>query len=194
MPYCPSCGKEVQEGEKFCPNCGTSLQTAQTEYTASQTDNPTPNQPDYSQQGETGYTPPASGYSGYDQGGYQQPSQGQYGYQQPPPAYSAGVAEKSPGVALILGLIVGLFLWGIGQIYVGKIMRGIIFLILGLIFAPLLYGIAVLGVIMTGGIGWIILPILGIVFLILWIYQAFDAYKLAQEYNMHVRRTGMPPW
>jgi len=31
------------------------------------------------------------------------------------------------------------------------------------------------------------------IYLILWIYQAFDAYRLIQEYNMNVRRTGTPP-
>jgi uncharacterized membrane protein YvbJ len=25
VPYCPECGKEVSEEEKFCPNCGTNL-------------------------------------------------------------------------------------------------------------------------------------------------------------------------
>ncbi len=25
MNYCPNCGKEVKEGEKFCPNCGKDL-------------------------------------------------------------------------------------------------------------------------------------------------------------------------
>lgn len=192
MPYCPSCGREVQEGESFCPNCGASIgqQQTQTDHTASQTDYSMPRQSEYSQEGNTGYTPPGQGY---DQGGYQQPPPGGYGYQQPP-AYPVGVAEKSPGIALIIGLIVGLFLWGIGQMYVGKIMRGIIFLIVGLILIPALFGIAFMGVVATGGTGWILIPIISIVYFILWIYQAFDAYKLAQEYNAGIRRTGMPPW
>ena len=180
MPYCPSCGKEVQGGERFCPNCGSSLsqQQTQTGYTASQTDYSTPIQP-----GQT--------YSGYDQGGYQQPLSGQYGYQQPP-VYAS---EKSTGIALILGLIVGFIgLWGIGQIYVGKIARGIIFLILGLILMPILFVIAFFSVAAIFDLAVGLFFIIPIIYFILWIYQAYDAYKLAQEYNMNIRRTGTPPW
>jgi len=114
------------EGERSCPNRGASIQQTQTDYTTSQTDHPTPGQSS----------------SGYDQGGYQQP-----------PPHPVTVPKKRPGVARVIGLIVGLFLWGIGQIYVGRIMRGIVFLIVGIVFVPALYGIAFMGVVATGGMG-----------------------------------------
>jgi hypothetical protein len=181
LPYCPNCGKNVGVGENYCPTCGSNLsqQQAQTDYTASQ--------PDYSQ-------PIQRDYSGYDQGGYQQPPAGPQSYS-PPPVYPMSVPQKSPGVALILGLLLPLIaLWGIGHIYVGKLGRGIMWLIIGLILIPVLYGIAFVGFIATFGAGWILLPILSIVVLILWIWQAFDAYQLANKYNQAVQRTGMPPW
>ncbi len=28
MPYCPRCGKEIEEGTKFCPNCGAPIAAA----------------------------------------------------------------------------------------------------------------------------------------------------------------------
>jgi len=122
-----------------------------------------------------------------------------YGYQQPP-MYPAGVSEKSPEITLILGLVVGLLgLLGIGQIFVGRIMRGIIFLILGLVLGPALVffvflGYSFAGVFFTSGFGMVLGVFIPIIWFILWIYQAYDAYKLAQEYNMNLRRTGTPPW
>jgi uncharacterized membrane protein YvbJ len=29
MPYCPKCGKEVQEDTAFCPNCGAALKISE---------------------------------------------------------------------------------------------------------------------------------------------------------------------
>jgi len=109
--------------------------------------------------------------------------------------YPEGVSEKSPEITLILGLVVGLLgLWGIGQIFVGRIMRGILFLILGLVFGPALVFFVFLGVSFTFGFAVVLGVFIPIIWFILWIYQAYDAYKLAQEYNMNLRRTGTPPW
>jgi len=183
MAYCPHCGNEVGEWERFCSSCGAPLdqQRTQMDYTASQTDHFMPSQPGQS-------------YSGYDQRGYQQPPPRGYGYQQPP-MYPVGVSEKRPEITLILGLVIGLLgLWGIGQIFVGRIMRGILFLILGLVFGPALVFFVFLGVSFTFGFAVVLGVFIPIIWFILWIYQAYDAYKLAQEYNMNLRRTGTPPW
>ncbi len=164
MPYCPSCGREVKEGENYCPYCGGALPQQQA-----------------SSSERRGYNTSHQGYTGPDQGGYQQPLV--YG------------TEKSTGVAIILGLIVGLIgLWGIGQMYVGRIARGVMFLILGLILMPALVLIGAFGMFVTAGLSLLLIFALPIVYLVLWIYQGYDAYKLAQEYNMHLSRTGSPPW
>lgn len=154
----------------YCPNCGSEVR-----------------------EGESFCPNCGTNLSRQQQQTYQEPS-GQYGYSQPPP-YPVSVPEKSPGIALILGLLLGLIgIWGIGQIYVGRIGRGILLLIVGLLIVPLVFAIAFFGVIFTFGAGWVILPILGILFFILWIWQGFDAYQLANRYNNEARRTGMPPW
>ena len=186
LPYCPNCGKDVGVGENYCPTCGSNLsqQQAQTDYTASQ--------PDYSQ-------PIQRDYSGYDQGGYQQPPAGPQSYT-PPPVYPVSAPQKSPGIALILGLLLGWFgLWGIGQIYVGKIGRGIVLLIIGLILMPALIFLTIVGSFLTFDAdvitaGLILIPILLVIAFILFIWQAIDAYMLANRYNQAVQRTGMPPW
>lgn len=186
MPYCPNCGKEVGVSESYCPTCGSNLsqQQAQTDYTASQ--------PDYSQ-------PIQRDPSGYDQGGYQQPPPGPQSYT-PPPVYPVGAPQKSPGIALLLGLLLGwLGLWGIGQIYVGRIGRGIVLLIIGIVLMPALLFLAIAGSLLTFDMGaitaaMILIPIMLVVAFILFIWQAIDAYMLANRYNQAVQRTGMPPW
>ena len=177
MPYCPNCGKDVQPGEMFCPTCGTSLQQGQT---------------DQGPPTETGYT--SSQTYTTNQPGYSAPPPGQQGYAPPPPVYP-GVPLKSPGVALILGLILGLFgLMGIGQIYAGKIARGIIILILGLIVVPMMIVIAFMGATITFGAVWILLPVISIIMFVLWIWQSYDAYVLTKRFNEGLQRTGVPPW
>ena len=84
------------------------------------------------------------------------------------------VREKSEGVAAVLS-----FLWaGLGQIYVGKIGRGIAIMLVGFL-------IAVLGFLTFFLL--ILIPIF-------WIWNIYDAYKLARTYNGHLRSTGNRPW
>ena len=101
------------------------------------------------------------------------------------------VSEKSAGVAAVLSLL----FTGLGQIYVGKIMRGLavmlLCILLGGIGAGLLYA-----AVFTGGLGGIIAVavLLTIAYLVIWIWNIFDAYNLANSYNESVRRTGNRPW
>jgi TM2 domain-containing membrane protein YozV len=74
------------------------------------------------------------------------------------PAYEVPNKQKSPGLAAVLSFLI----CGLGQMYIGDIGRGVIFLIITLIIG-----------ILTAGIG-------GIIMLILVIY---DAYKSAILYN-----------
>jgi TM2 domain-containing membrane protein YozV len=87
------------------------------------------------------------------------------------------IERKNPGFAAVLSIIIT----GLGQIYVGKIGRGLAFLVFGIIVAVsagLAYGV---------GIVWLIA-------LIIWVASAYDAYTLAKKYNLHYEKRGEPPW
>ena len=71
---------------------------------------------------------------------------------------------------------------GIGHIYVGKIGKGIGILITGIILAVLLVFMAMASV--------ILLFIFGIIYLVFWIWQIFNARKLAKKFNELVRTNG----
>ena len=105
------------------------------------------------------------------------------------------IEEKSAGIAILLS-----FLWaGAGQLYAGKIVRGIILL--------LVYIFAQIGgyFLFFFSIAWIdsfdslnALIAVFVIFLIcltaFWIWNMFDAYNLVKKYNEHMRTTGKPPW
>lgn len=75
---------------------------------------------------------------------------------------SNGVPPKSPGVAAVLSA-----LWtGLGQIYNGQILKGVMFMVIQFINAALMIVL----------IGFITYPLF-------WIYGMVDAYRKAEEYN-----------
>jgi len=103
--------------------------------------------------------------------------------------------EKSAGIAILLS-----FLWaGAGQLYVGKIIRGIILLLVYILAPTVGYLLFILTLIMIDTYesmnaffaGW---GIIIICFIAFWIWNMFDAYKLVKQYNEHLRATGNPPW
>ncbi|MCL2712943.1 MAG: hypothetical protein FWD37_06725 [Methanomassiliicoccaceae archaeon] len=101
-----------------------------------------------------------------------------------PPMHVVYVSEKSDGLAAVLSL-----LWaGVGQIYVGRIMRGLG--IMGL--CVLLFVVGLIFLIVTGTIA--VIFIMSIVYLIVCIWNVFDAYNLARVYNDSTRATGKRPW
>jgi len=107
---------------------------------------------------------------------------------------SAPIKHKNPGVAAVLALILGLFgLMGIGHVYVGRVKRGIVLLIVGIILAALTYGSMLLGFV-TFGLSWIGAIVFGLILFILWIWQIFNAYSLAKQFNKAVEETGKEPW
>jgi hypothetical protein len=109
------------------------------------------------------------------------------------------VREKSTGIAALLS-----FLWaGLGQIYVGQIGRGLLMMIgyfliafTGVFFvlAGGLFGIFTGG--FFGGLGGAIggFVIFLAIMIALWVFNIFDAYKLANEYNDAIKATGRRPW
>ena len=93
---------------------------------------------------------------------------------------AAGAQYKNEGTGLILSIILGLFtICGIGQIYAGKVGKGIGILILGWVL--IIVGFA------TGGI--LLIAYLGV-----FIWQIFDTKKLCREYNEYFSQNGRPPW
>ena len=93
---------------------------------------------------------------------------------------AAGAQYKNEGTGLILSILLGLLtICGIGQIYAGKVGKGIGILILGWVL--IIVGFA------TGGI--LLIAYLGV-----FIWQIFDTKKLCREYNEFVSQNGRPPW
>jgi hypothetical protein len=89
------------------------------------------------------------------------------------------VNKKDPTAALLLGLLPGLIgFWGIGHIYAGSVLKGLLIMFTGwaLIFLTLLTGPFSLCFFIVG--------------LVLWLSQSFDAYRTAAMYNS--RRPGWP--
>jgi len=100
-----------------------------------------------------------------------------------------------------LALVLSFIIPGVGQIYCGRIARGVVILIL----APVLS--IVLSILMYGVVLWgsgtiesmnaafpLLVIILVIALIIFWVWQIVDAYRLANRYNEELRRTGRAPW
>lgn len=124
---------------------------------------------------------------------YQQPPQYGPPQYQPYPYYHK---EKEAALAIILSLLIP----GVGQIYCGKIIRGILILlllpILSIGLSALMYGMVITGSSSADvfiGIP-LVLIIVMVIAIIFYIWQIIDAYRLAQKYNDELRRTGRPPW
>jgi len=82
---------------------------------------------------------------------------------------------KNAGLAAVLAFL----LPGLGHIYLGLITKGILYIILTCVLW--------VGGVLTFGIGFI-------VYIIFWIWQIYDAYKLGNQYNSAVQQTGRAPW
>ena len=113
----------------------------------------------------------------------------------------------------IIAALLSLLLPGVGQMYVGRIMRGIVIFV-----TPIVVSIFVVFPILLGSFFasipttttplqptpipqpgfFFVFPIFIIVIGLLWlaflIWNIFDAYNLARIYNQHLMTTGRPPW
>ena len=137
--FCKNCGSKLDPGARFCSNCGSPV-LSQAPYVS-----------------ESPQTAPKRSMT-------TSPRQQTISH---PPVRSDRHAiisrkQKSPGVAAFLS-----FLWtGLGQIYVGELGRGIMFMVIAFF---LLWTVFI-------GIGLILIPVW-------WIYGIFDANKLANQHN-----------
>lgn len=90
--------------------------------------------------------------------------------------------DKSEGIAAVLSFLVP----GLGQIYVGKIGRGI-----GLLFMLFVLWFAMIMLIaMVPEATLLILAL----FLCYYVYCIYDAYKLARDYNEYMVANRRKPW
>ena len=123
----------------------------------------------------------------------------------PPPAQTTPVTgpvmiaeTKNPGLTAVLALIVGIGLFGIGHIYVGRLRRGILLLLVSIVLhvgLALLFPFMMLSYIVgSGAPQTTAFVLLSLVNLVLWVWQSYDAYNLAKQFNEHVRQYGKAPW
>jgi TM2 domain-containing membrane protein YozV len=126
-----------------------------------------------------------------------------------PPRMVEQLPYKSPGTTALIAFLGGIFgLPGIGHIYVGKVGRGIGILITGLILYALtfmtIFSVGFLASIeqpnapsdnASAGIGALAgMLVFSIAYIILFIWQIFNARKLAKKFNEIIKETGKEPW
>ena len=130
-----------------------------------------------------------------------------------PPRVVEQLPYKSPGTTALIAFLGGLFaLPGIGHMYVGKVKKGIVILIGGLILYALVIVMIMSAIsfqqflsseisseITTNNTAiWLQIAVLmfvfGIAYIALLIWQIFDARKLAKKFNESVKATGKEPW
>ena len=85
------------------------------------------------------------------------------------------VNKKSEALSLILSLLIP----GLGQIYNGQVKKGAIMIVAAIVCAFVMF---------------LFFP-LAFLYLVLWIYGMYDAFKDAKEYNQYLlSHNGNPPW
>ena len=160
--FCGQCGTTLASKYSPCPNCGHTKTTY----------NPQPAGGASGHCGQCGAALAAK-YAPCPKCGY---SKTRYNPTTPAP----GAQYKNEGTGLILSIVLGLLaINGIGQIYAGKVGRGI-----GIMIGS--WVLIAVGI-MTMGIGLI-------AYLAIFIWQIFDTKKLCKEYNEFFSLNGRPPW
>jgi len=194
---CINCGTIISSGSLVCASCGAPQR---------QIPKPTPQKGGISPGGFCGscgtrltskYSPcPNCGhvktmYNPRPDSGNPNPNPGNQnwgaGNPNPPPPYQQqqGGLEKNVATTLILAIVLGLLgLGGIGHIYIGQTNRGVKILVAGIL-------LWIIGILTAGfGVGIALL----IAYVVLLIWQMFDANKLVNQYNQYLRQNGRPPW
>jgi hypothetical protein len=111
-------------------------------------------------------------------------------------AYYMPYAEKSVGIALILGF----FYAGLGHLYIEKLVRGLCIMMVNLVLVAALMTVLLLALsddYLTSdeAIGFLFfVALLGIPAFIIWLWNLFDVNNLTKKYNDSIRRTGDSPW
>jgi len=116
--------------------------------------------------------------------------------------YTIQIRDKSAGIAALLSF----FFVGVGQIYAGKIARGLLLMFVGfalyaftlvatVAFASELYDAGTFDDLVGVAAGVVLVSLIVMVcYIILWVWNIFDAYKLANKYNDFLMENGIRPW
>jgi len=156
MKYCTQCGRASGMDINFCPHCGRMFEPPRTETAPLQTPNP-----------------------------YQKPLEEPVGSSQPfpaaPPWSERTAGGKSLETAFYLALLVGfLGIMGVGHLYLGKVARGLVFLVLGGFFALFSFASWILSLGMTEysiGVRAFTALIMSIPYLLLQVIQVMDVRR-----------------
>ena len=171
MAFCDNCGHELRSTSKFCASCGTAREPTDDTPKSRIRVSPARSRKKSREEELAEYKEEYISRS-EDTGSKQNVNSGNV-LQRPP-------EWKSMGVTMVLTVVLGIVgLGGIGHLYLGKIIKGIVILIVGIIL--------LLFTIMTVLMGLVIL----IPFALIVIY---DAYRLCKRYNNDLEQTGRPPW
>jgi hypothetical protein len=108
---------------------------------------------------------------------------------------TCAMPKKDVGMTLIFAIVGGLLLFnGIGQIYLGRIGRGLSIMLLGWFLGAAaiisMFSFGNTDINITLGT-WLIFAFCE---LALFVWQIYDAYMLVNEYNKKISETGQPPW
>ena len=181
MAFCDNCGHELRSTSKFCSSCGTPIPEEEViEYVPQspeppkQSTEPEPKTKVKEPEPKTKVKEPEPKTKVKESEPKPKQNVNSGKVLQRPPEW------KSMGVTMVLTIVLGFFgLGGIGHLYLGKIIKGIVLCVVGII----LFIITIL----TMGIGIIAL----IPFALFVIY---DSYRLCKRYNNDLEQTGRPPW
>jgi len=107
-------------------------------------------------------------------------------------ASTVQIRDKSAGIAVVLSF----FITGLGQIYVGKIARGLCFMLgsWAISGVAVFVTFAMLDSFDSMGPFFTVIIIFAVIGIAIWIWNMFDAYKLANEFNDYLLKNGKRPW
>lgn len=165
---CPNCKNHVPSGITSCNSCGTPIQQQNVAGFCSSCGNPLADK--LSPCPNCGHTKTI----------FNAPPSAQQGSSN---SKSHNILYKDEGTTIILAIILGLFGFnGVGHLYIGKIGKGVMILVIS--FILFFVGIAT---VFFGGI------ILLIIHFVIFIWQIVDAKKLCRQYNYYMMTTGKEP-
>ena len=178
MVFCDSCGHKLRSKAKFCASCGTAREPADDTPKSRSRERPAlprkkSREEELAEYEEEYLSKSKNTKSKSKTASSKQNVNSGKVLQRP-------IEWKSMGVTIVLTVVLGIFgFGGIGHLYLGKIIKGIVILIVGIILLVI--------TIFTMGIGLIALIPYAI-----WV--VYDSYKLCKRYNDDLEQTGRPPW
>lgn len=168
--HCPRCGRKCDVTMLFCPQCGTDLDSSRSTGVAKEAGGMLTSEPSYDGYMRSPQAPPSYDATPYapqylpNGGGRHEDLRG-----------------KDPRLAFMLGLIPGfLGFMGVGHIYMGRVAKGLVILVVGGILA--IFSLVAITTVLEPSefdleVRLITAAIFSIPFLLLHIWQVFDAPK-----------------